>query len=149
MTATHKCMWTGQQDSRTIAISLLTVDRVGKPVEKTAYVLPEHEQALRRSNRSFANHGRLFFRVMMILVFTSLLTAILSIFAPVSDDLLLSFMGICLALAGGLFIVFPFASHETIDWLGTRKASLLSRSLGVAIAVVGIVILAYANHLIW
>lgn len=49
-----------------------------------------------------------------------------------------TFIGAAIALVGLTVICLPFATPETIEWLGYRPARLAARILGVLVLAVGV-----------
>lgn len=135
-----KCIWSGRKSENLKRVRLKSLDRFTTPIEKTFYVLPEHEQELRKFNDRFVNYSR---NCLYGIIGLTLLTVAVSLaFAAfsISKKLLAIAIGLILFAMGTLIIVFPFATPETVQWLGIRKSKITVRILGLSTVALGMTI---------
>jgi archaellum biogenesis protein FlaJ (TadC family) len=120
----QKCIWTGTRDPRVIAITLKTLDNFTAPTEKTFHVLPEYEQNLRRFNEKFVKWGRKFMTLIFGLILLLPVSVIIALIFSVSDSIILYAVGVIISLFGLALVLFPFATPETVTWMGLKKSIL-------------------------
>lgn len=133
-----KCIWTGERDSRAIPVELNTVDRLSFPSEKTFYVLPEYEQKLRDFNKRLIKNGRLFLTLIIGLTLFLPFIALIGMAFSFSGSIILISVGIITSLIGVVIILFPFATPETVKWIGLKKAITTARVTGIFTVLLGI-----------
>ncbi len=132
----NRCAWTNEEAENLREIVLTVPDRLGThPAPKTFRVLAEYEQKLRRFTRHLERFGLTF--VLSILV----LTAVLPIAAVMRRYTLL---GVILVLLGIEFVVFPFATPETVKSVGFGSSIVLARAVGFITIVIGVYVAATA-----
>lgn len=127
----HRCIWSGVESSRVKKVTLSTVDRIAKSTTQTFYVLPEHEEKLRRFNHNLVKYGRMF--LVLIIGFCLMLpVAVLTVLAfSLPDAWVLISTGVITMLLGLTVIRFPFSTPETIQWLGIKKSIHVTRTIGL------------------
>jgi len=111
-------------------------DRFGMhPKPRTFYVLPEYEQKLRRFIRHLERFSLKFLLSILILSMALPIAAVMRRYA---------LLGVVVVLMGIDFIVFPFATPETVKLLGFGSSIVLVRAIGVIAIVIGVGIAATA-----
>lgn len=133
-----KCVWSGKRDPRVITITLNSLSRFTKPEEKTFYVLPEYEQNLRDFNEKLVAGGRTFLILIIGLIVLLQIVALVAITNFFSDAMILYVVGVITALIGVVIIRYPFATPETVKWLGYKKSITLARAAGYLTIAIGV-----------
>lgn len=130
-----KSIWSGKHSASLKEVTLPGMTRFGgRAPDVSQFVEPEHEAELRRFIDYSIRFGRLFLTLVMA---ASLLAVVGASLAPVWPWAL----WICLVATvaiGVTIIVFPFATPETVAWLGIRRSRTLARYGGII--VVGIAV---------
>lgn len=132
------CIWTGRRDARVKAITLKTLDRFSVPTEETFYVLPEYEQSLRKFNGRLVDWGRSFLKLIFGLILLMLISVLLALIFSVSNSMVLYAVGINTSLIGLVIVLFPFATPETVKWMGLKRAIIAVRTTGFLTIIFGI-----------
>ncbi|MDG5767854.1 hypothetical protein QA596_10285 [Balneolales bacterium ANBcel1] len=103
-------------------------------------MLPEYEQQFLAFHRRFVRYARPFFLGILGLVVLLLTVTLLPFIFPVSHSVILFGVGGITVVMGVLIMRFPFATPETVDWLGLEMAQKMARWAGLATLATGIVI---------
>lgn len=135
-----KCIWSGKRDNRVKAITLKTLDRFSFPTEKEFHVLPEYEQNLREYNKKLCAHGRTFLLFILTLSAILMTAPVFVLLLEVPESLILYAVGVLIASLGIGIIFYPFATPETVKWLGLERAIKIARYTGVIMILLGILI---------
>lgn len=130
---TGRSIWTGRHTDRLVEVTVPGISRFGK-VRGVLQVLvePEHEAETRRFFDYAARFGRLFLALVLVSTAILLAGAFVSPRDFVAGQLLVA-LGL-LAL-GGVVLVFPFATPETVAMVGLRRSIRLARAAGGATLV--------------
>ena len=132
----NRCAWTNEESDRVKEIVVDMPDRLAMhPKPTTFYVLPEYEQRLRRFIRHLERFGLKFLLSILILSMALPIAAVMRRYA---------LLGVVVVLMGIDFIVFPFATPETVKLLGFGSSIVLVRAIGVIAIVIGVEIAATA-----
>ncbi len=136
----QKCIWSGQRSPDVIPVTLTTVDRFAFTTEETFYVCPQHEEKLRAFNQRLVTHAQTFLYAILGLTLLLLVATFSSMALGFTEYYILLTVASIISVMGGLIIIFPFSTPETIQWLGIRKAIKLTRSIGVLTVILGLAI---------
>lgn len=132
----NRCAWTNEESDRVKEIVVDMPDRLAMhPKPTTFYVLPEYEQKLRRFIRHLERFSLKFLLSILILSMALPIAAVMRRYA---------LLGVVVVLMGIDFIVFPFATPETVKLLGFGSSIVLVRAIGVIAIVIGVEIAATA-----
>ena len=136
-----KCAWTGKRSSRAVKITVDGVDRIGRPAPpEVLHVLPEHEQDLRAFAGRARRFGSTFLVAVLALTLGMVAAAVLGGAGVWSTRVTAVVVGMLVSLQGFLFVAMPFATPETVQMMGIRRAMLLVRVLGLFTIALGVVI---------
>jgi Kef-type K+ transport system membrane component KefB len=120
-------------------IVVKTVNRFGtSPREEILAVHPEHEQALRKYTDNARRFGVLFLVSIGVSVGAGLLLEL--VLLRMNPAYATIGIGLSVALLGVLVAIFPFATPETIAWIGARASRRTARGVGIVLAAAGIVV---------
>lgn len=136
-----RCTWSGERSNRVVPISIPGTDRFGRPAEdRSVHVLPEHADQLRAFAALVQRKGRLFLGSIVALVLAALGAALLGSAGLLSDRTSTAVAGLSVAGLGILLVFLPFATPETVAWLGVRRSVRLARILGAVALLLGLLI---------
>jgi len=136
-----RCLWCNRPGADVHEIVVTTVNRFGAaPRQATLAVHPEHEQALRAFNERVRRFGGLFLVLVGVCLGSALLLEL--VLLRMSPAYATVGIGLAVALLGGLIAAFPFATPETITWLGGRASMRLARGAGAVLVTAGILVAA-------
>jgi hypothetical protein len=135
---TPKCIWTNRKSDRVIAIEIESSEQSSESKSSdTVYVLPEHEDDVRRFF-SFASGKRLLFLIGILAIPLVLGSVVMGLaLAGFSNSVVLGFGGAALVLFGFFLIALPIPTPETIKLMGIYKSVLSIRFVGGLIVLWG------------
>lgn len=140
---TNACAWCGHSDDSLTTITVDAPDRLAASTrEQTLAVHPEHEAPLRAYLEHARTHGRRFLVLVVLLAGVGPLVGIGLL--AVSERLGLTVVGSSVAALGGVLMVYPFATPETVHLLGVKRARVTVRVVAVLVVALGIWIVATA-----
>lgn len=129
-----RCVWTRRRSPHLVRIEYDTLDRLAIDTRRaSAWVLPEHEQEFLAFNAFAMRWAQTFLVLAFALTTLSLIAAILGAIV---------WVGLAVGALGVLVVVFPFATPETVAFLGARAAIRLARGLGLVTASLGLLVAA-------
>lgn len=139
-----KCIWCHEAEGELTTITIPTTDRLGRnPGEESVAVHPRHASQTRAFCRFAARHGKTFVGVMVagtiVAVALGLLVTTLLADVGQGEDYWFGILyGPYLVLLGFFTVRFPFATPETVKWIGIAKAKLLAQASGWLMAGAGL-----------
>ena len=109
------------------------------PCSQLFYVHPQHEEAFLRNHERIQRRGR-----QLVLIVVSLLVVVpgVEIVTVVLGALSVGIViiGIAVSLLGVVFILYPFATPETVALLGLRRSIIVVRWCGLVTVILGLVV---------
>lgn len=143
----QQCIWSGRKSDSVKPVTLQSLNRFGSPEVRTFYVLPEHEEKLREFNRNFVQNGKSLLLIIIITTLIMILSSIISIFVIGSEQILMVIVGTCILAMSFAFIKYPFATPETVKFIGIYKAIRIVKIAGFTLLLMGVYIIYYGLHL--
>lgn len=127
--------WTGKRSEALITVRLPVRDRFGRLAgEKDFLVEPQHEEELRRWIAYVNRHAGHFFALLFVFAAVGAAAALL---LHVWDGAIWLIRGMTIGM-GLTALVFPFATPETSEAVGHRKARALARGGGWLLLAIGL-----------
>lgn len=128
----NRCIWSGEYTDELIPVEVESVSRFGKRMGRKIYfVQPEYKERL----QSFCSFASRYSRWSLLIL---LLSILFFIYTSINYDLRGG--GIGFASIGVVTYIFPFATPETIYWLGIRKSIKVVRIFSGIIILTGVII---------
>ncbi len=122
-----RCAWSNQESDQLKEVTLVAPNRLGlQPAPRTFQVLPQYEPSLRRFISRLERFGLLFALSVLAISIGMVTAAALGKFA---------FIPWMVGITGGLLIVFPFATPETVSRFGFKTSITVVRFLGAVLLV--------------
>lgn len=139
----RRCIWCHGSDGQLRTIEVTVTDRLGRnPHPESVTVHPRHAPETRSFLELTVRHGGTFVGIMAAATGVALVLGLL--IAAVLDDVgggeeywAAVLYGPWAILTGLLLVRFPFATPETVKWLGIARSRLLVRALGWLTAGIG------------
>lgn len=126
----ERSIWTGRRAAPLIEVSIPSISRLGTPAgETTVFVEPEHEAELRRFAHFAQRNGRRALALLVAGTILALVGALLVAAWPPGMWLVAA----ATLLLGVTIVVFPFATPETVAWLGLERSRLIARIGGAVL----------------
>jgi hypothetical protein len=133
-----KCAWCNKENEQIKQIKVLTKKGFGPNLQETTYfVCLEHEQKFRKFYDRVRRYALLFIGLSAISLLGLIVSALLA-----NNNYLFGYLLIAsFAFIGLVFIIFPFATPETIEMVGVAKSIRLVRIIGTVIFAIGATVL--------
>lgn len=135
-----RSIWTGRTSDGLMEVSLPGVSRWGTPTAEERFLVePKHEAEL----RAYVAHARKWGRFCLVSVLLLSLICLGASTVVVVWPPAMLVIALATFLLGALVIAFPFATPETVAWLGIQRSVKLARVAGVLVLVLAAWMLAF------
>ncbi|MDZ7773137.1 MAG: hypothetical protein U5K31_10445 [Balneolaceae bacterium] len=133
-------VWSGKRDPSARPVTLKTLDRFGFRVKKSFHVAPQNEERLRAFNDRLLRRGRTALWTVLAISALMVILVLAALLLSWSADIILLVVGLLTSCTGIAVYYFPFATPETIRWIGLRGPIRLSRISGLVTVLLGLVV---------
>lgn len=137
------CLWCGRAEGDRTTIAVEAPGRIGgSGGEKSVTVHPEHANAVRAYVAEVRESGRRFLGGIALFAIAGPLgsAGVILLSRPVG----LLGMGLSVVGTGATLIRYPFATPETVRFIGIRTAKRVVRAVGAGVVLLGVGIAGWA-----